>query len=184
MRLAIWILICLSVLGCQNCPMKPDVTPGGTTPSISPTHQVVQKAMNLPWLLSMSVFGIAGGIVGVLFLPGPLKTLALALTAFCAISLGLTLLVVQYAMWLVLGTVVACVGVGVYGIFRQKNLHAVADQAIKDLVKTVDLTKTKLTAEAKEHLFGIQKPTESGGEIHKVQAASTEALVAEIRKQI
>jgi hypothetical protein len=183
MKTIILILACF-LFGCQNCPLKP-VSPGGNAPGISsPTQQVVQKAMNLPWLLSISVFGIAGGIVGVLFLPGPLKTLALALTAFCALSLGLTLLVVQYAVWLVIGTVTACIGIGVYGILRQKNMRTVTEQAIKDLVKTVDLTKTKLTAEAKEHLFGTQQPAKNVGAIHAVQAATTEALVAEVRKQI
>jgi len=176
------------LFGCHGFPMHPKpptVLPPG--PIAPPVQQVIQKAMNLPWLLSMSVFGIAGGIVGVLFLPGPLKTLALALTFFCVISLGLTLLVAQYAMWLVLGTVIACIGIGVYGIFRARNTHAIANQAIQDLVKTVNLTKSKLTVEAKEHLFGIKKKTSTkkvGGVIHMVQSPSTEAIVAEVRKQI
>ena len=182
------VLIVLGMLSSFGChailPQPKPVIPA--IPTISPPiHQVVQKALNLPWLLSMSVFGIAGGVVGLLFLPGPLKTIALALITFCAVGLGLTLLVASYAQWIVLGTVVGGVGIGIYGVYHAKNVHAVTDQAIKELVKTVDLTKERLTKEAKEHLFGISKPvTEPGGAVHTVQSASTEAIVAEVRKLI
>ena len=182
------VLIVLGLLvpfGCHMFPSQPKpVIP--TIPTVPPpVHQIIQKALNLPWLLSMSVFGIAGGVVGLLFLPGPLKTLALALITFCAVGLGLTLLVAEYAQWLVLGTVVGGVGIGIYGIYHAKNTHIIADQAIRELVKTVDLTKDKLTAEAKEHLFGIHKPvSEAGGVVHTVQSATTEAIVAEVRKLV
>ena len=133
--------------------------------------------MNLPWLITASILGIAGSIVGMIFLPGPGKTLALALAAFCAISLGLTILVAQYAQWLVLGTVVACLAVGIYAVARVRR-------ALPELVKTIDLAKAKLTAEAKEHLFGSGDSLEKPGLVRgRVQSASTEQIVANIRSK-
>jgi lysylphosphatidylglycerol synthetase-like protein (DUF2156 family) len=180
--LGMFLLVCSSITGCQSVPPVPK-PPVDAVPDRP--QDVVQKAMNLPWLLSMSVFGIAGGIVGTLFLPGPLKTLAIALAAFCAISLGLTLLVTQYAQWLILGTVVLCVGLGIWATMRTKKEMTVLKTAIPELVKTVELTKDKLTAEVKEHLFGKKSiPTTTSGIVSsEVQSASTQALVTEIRNQ-
>jgi len=173
MWLALGFGIGLLVSSCQVAPVAPN-----PQPVIGPPQQMIQKAMNLPWLITTSILGIAGGVAGMLFLPGPGKTIALALVAFCVVSLGLTLLVAQYAQWLVLGTVVACVGVGIYALSRVKK-------ALPELVQTVEAAKAHLTIEAKELLFGKDKPTAakdgngtiSGG----IQSPSTEAIVGAIR---
>jgi hypothetical protein len=173
-------LVCLTlfvmVSGCMaSGGVKPGVNPNTPPANTPPANKLVQTALNLPWLITMSVLGISGGITGAMFLPGPLKVFAIALAAFCAIAMGLTILVSQYALYVVLGTAVLCLGVGAYAVVNAKK-------AIPELVKTVDLCKSKLQAEVKEHLFGNGNTLETPGLVRdKVQSPSTEAIVAAVR---
>ena len=127
---ALWMVW---VCGCQTTPIPhmPAVTPTPAPQSI----QVVTQAMNLPWLATASSLGITLGIVGLLFAPGPLKSIAGVVTVGCAIFLGLMLLIAAYAKWFAfgaLGLVVVCV------------IYAVAN-------------KKWLEAEVKEHILGGNK---------------------------
>ena len=175
----VWLITLLitTLTGCQTFPVapNPNIVPVG--PSGQP-GQIIQKAINLPWLISTSIFGIAGGLVGALFLPGPGKKIAMILSVFCAVSLGLTLAVVQYAQWLVLGTVVLCVGCGVWAILNVRK-------ALPELVHTVEAAKEHLTSDAKELLFGKARPiaAKDGNGIVSgtIQSLSTKTLVREIR---
>jgi hypothetical protein len=66
-------------------------------------------------------------------------------------------------------------GVGAYALINVKK-------AIPELIETVNLCKDKLTAEVKEHLFGIKGTTTTiataGLISDTVQSSSTEAMVA------
>ena len=149
---------------------------------VTPVNAVVQTALDLPWLITTAVLGMAGSVAGMLFLPGPGKTIALALGIFCAVALGLTILVAQYAMYFMLAIVAVCVGVGGYAIVRAKGNTKVLEAAIPQLVRTVDLAKASLRQEAKEHLFGGEIPQFKPGIIRsEVQSPATEKIVAEIR---
>jgi hypothetical protein len=173
----VFLTLFVMVAGCM--------APGGVKPGVNtntpptantpPANKLVQTALNLPWLITMSVLGISGGITGAMFLPGPLKVFAIALAAFCAIAMGLTILVSQYALYVVLGTAVLCLGVGAYAVVNAKK-------AIPELIQTVDLCKSKLQAEVKEHLFGNGNTLEKPGLVRdKVQSPTTEAIVAAVR---
>ena len=169
------LVLFILVTGCQTVNPASGVKPPTTAGNTTPANKVVQTALNLPWLITTSILGIAGGVTGALFLPGPLKLFAVALAAFCAISMGLTILVSQYALYVVIGTAVLCLGVGAYAVANVKK-------AIPELIQTVDLCKSKLDAEVREHLFGGGNTLERPGLVRdKVQSPTTEAIIAAVR---
>jgi len=162
----IFTLLACAAFGCQIVPASHTIP---VIPAVSSTAgQIVAQAGDLPWIITVSLFGITGGILAALFAPGPFKTIGMIASLGCAILLGLTLLVVVYAKWLVLGVAVLAVSLGVYAVVVQKK-------AVPELVKTVEAVKAHLTAEAKELLFGGKV----SGTV--TQSPTTEILVKEIR---
>ena len=119
LALAVWMLT-----GCVSPTPVPAVPPIGGHNGSQQAIQVVTTAMNLPWLVTTSSLGITLGIVGLLFAPGPLKTIAGTVVVGCAIFLGLMLLIAAYAKWFAfgaLGLVAACV---IYAVVNKKWLEA------------------------------------------------------------
>jgi hypothetical protein len=137
--LVIWAILGVMAWALVGC-ISPVAAPTSVIPPIggyngTQTIQVVTRAMNLPWLVVASSLGITLGIVGLLFAPGPLKTIAGVMVVGCAIFLGLMLLIAAYAKWFAfgaLGLVIACV---IYAVVNKKWLEA----------------------EVKEHLLGGKK---------------------------
>jgi hypothetical protein len=177
-------LVLLFGCGCLGGYHVPVTKPGEVTPAPNVAKEVVRQAVNLPWLITASILGLAGSLAGLVFLPGPGRTVAMAGAVFCGLALGLTILVAAYAQWLVLGAVLLCVGIGVYAVLRAKKTATVLKTAIPELVKTVEVCKGYLTNEAKTQLFGPTQPSASaeGAVGATIQSPATAALVADARK--
>jgi hypothetical protein len=113
-------LVCLWLYGCSGgLPRVPSLNVHPPSPT-----QVVTQAMNLPWLATASSLGITLGIVGLLFAPGPLKSIAGIVTVGCAIFLGLMLLIAAYAKWFAFGALGLVVACGIYAVVNKKWLEA------------------------------------------------------------
>jgi len=131
----------------------------------------LQTQKTLRWIIFACL--ICFGISITLFIQGNRAGIAGAIGSVATLILAIT--VSQHLMliaWIGMGVLGIVVLFLIYEAIIQKNTN-------KELIKTTELTKEKLSEADKEELFGPKKAT-----VDKIQSENTKKIVQEIKKKL